>query len=254
MDTNNEQRLCDLMADYSLDQLNDMDRLRYERHLDSCASCRQDVRELQEVWESMPYDIDMVDPPLDLKAQVMNTIFSEPQSEVQRFNIHEKPRRSLWFYSISVSVILSIIVGTIWNYQLTEERFQLVQSQLEQAGQPSTIDKLFSLTAQSDIASSNAYGIACIVKQGNNSELVVYVYNVQDNQGDEAYQVWLLNKSERTNAGTFQVGEDGVGVLTYRMNQEANFDAIGITLEPDSKGDTPRGQKMFGTTEQISWY
>jgi len=63
-----------------------------------------------------------------------------------------------------------------------------------------------------------------------------------------------LDDTERTNAGTFKVGDNGVGVLTYRMNQEANFDTIGITLEPDSKGDAPRGQKIFGNADKIIWY
>lgn len=253
MHPNNEQRLCDHLTEYITDQLNEMDRLRYQRHLESCASCRQEVFELQEVWESMPYITDMVDPPLDLKEQVMNEIFSEPKREFKPFSIHHTARRSFWFYSISTAVILSIIIGTIWNYQLTEERQQIVQSQMGQIDQPSTIEKLFPLSTQTDTTSTNAYGVACIVNQGDHSELVVYVYNTKNNQGDEAYQVWLLHNSERTNAGTFQVGDDGVGVLTYRMNQEANFDTIGITLEPDSKGNTPRGQKIFGNSEQITW-
>lgn len=252
MEPNNDQRLCDHLTEYVTDQLNEMDRLRYERHLDSCVSCRQEVFELQEVWESMPYTTDMVDPPLDLKEQVMSEIFSEQQRAFRPFSI-QPTRRSYWFYSICAAVIVSIIIGTLWNYQLTEERQLVAQSLMEQIDQPSVIEKLFPLSTQTDNASTNAFGVACMVKQGDHSELVVYVYNATNNQGDDAYQVWLVHNSERTNAGTFQVGDDGVGVLTYRMDQQANFDAIGITLEPDSKGNTPRGQKIFGNSEQIIW-
>jgi hypothetical protein len=253
MDPNNEQRLCDHLIEYITDQLNEMDQLRYERHLDSCASCRQEVFELQEVWESMPYTTDMVDPPTDLKDKVMSEIFSQPQRAFKPFPKHHTSRSSYWFYSICTAMIISIIIGTIWNYQLTEERQLADQSQMAQIDQPSVIEKLFPLSTETDTISNKAFGVACIVKQGDYSELVVYVLNAKKNQGDEAYQVWLLHNSERMNAGTFQIGDNGVGVLTYQMKQEANFDAIGITLEPDSKGNTPRGRKIFGNSEQIIW-
>jgi hypothetical protein len=200
------------------------------------------------VGEENAYTLDLVDPPADLKSQVMNEIFSEPKQEFRPFSKNRANRQTFWFYSISTAVVLSIIIGTIWNYQLTVERQQILQSQMEQIVHPSRIEKLFPLSAQTNTTSAYAYGIACIVKQGDYSELVVYVYNVENNQGEEAYQVWLLNNSERTNAGTFQVGEDGIGVLTYRMDEQATFDDIGITLEPDSNGNTPRGKKMFGYT------
>ncbi|WP_157261223.1 hypothetical protein [Paenibacillus wynnii] len=43
-----------------------------------------------------------------------------------------------------------------------------------------------------------------------------------------------------------------VGLVPYQPEElesipDLDFDKIGITLEPDDKGDQPRGQKMFGS-------
>ncbi|MEB3100594.1 anti-sigma factor [Ferviditalea candida] len=67
-------------------------------------------------------------------------------------------------------------------------------------------------------------------------------------KGDEAYQVWLIKDGIRHNAGTLRADHQGNGVLTYRLNgDDKAFDAIGITLEPDSHGTRPRGKKVLGT-------
>jgi hypothetical protein len=253
MDSNNEKQACTQLTAYITDQLGEMDRHRYERHLDTCMSCKRDVGELREAWNSLPYTAPIVEPPQDLKEQVMSGIFSEPTRAFQPISSRHSSRRSYGFYSICTAVIVVILMGTIWNYQLTAERQHIARAQAEWVDQPTVIENLFPLSAQSDSASTKAYGVACIAKQGEQSELVVYVYNAVNNQGDQAYQVWLVRDTERTNAGTFQVGDDGVGVLTYRMNEKANFDAIGITLEPDSKGTAPRGEKIFGNSDQIIW-
>jgi hypothetical protein len=250
MSHEDELYLCDYLTEYVTDQLNEVDRLRYERHLASCVSCRKDVLELQESWDAMPFTADLINPPADLKEQVMGGIFAEAQPQFIPFTVGRSSRQSYWLYTIAATVVLALLIGTIWNYQLTKERQLYTQVQMEQ---PSRIMKIFSLSAQTT-SMNYAYGVACIVNQGNQTELVVYLFDVETNKGDEAYQVWLLEDSVRTNAGTFQVGDDKIGVLTYPMvKEELTFDSIGITLEPDSKGNEPRGQKMFANSEQIIW-
>jgi|SRR5690554_3293877 len=252
MDYNNENILCEQLTEYVMNQLNEIDRLRYERHLDSCVSCRQDTLVLRTVWESIPYEIELVDPPGSLKNRVMRGIFSDtPKRTFRPLLKFRNARQTYWFTVISAAMIVAFVIGSIWNYQLTEERQFMVQSQMLQIDQPAVIEKVLPLFTQIDANESS--GVACIVKHGNHSELIIYVVNTEYNEGDQAYQVWLHYNSEPMNAGTFQVGKDGMGILTYRMNQAITFDAIGITLEPDSKGNSPRGQKMFSNAEPIIW-
>lgn len=94
----------------------------------------------------------------------------------------------------------------------------------------------------------HAYGVACIVDNGKSKQFVVYVFGAQATKNEEAYQVWLLREGIRTSAGTFRVDEKGVGLLAMGIESEQlTYDSIGITLEPNEKGDQPRGTKALGT-------
>ena len=70
------------------------------------------------------------------------------------------------------------------------------------------------------------------------------LFGAAETQGDEAYQVWLIKDGQRSSAGTFRVSDTsrGIGLLAMPIQGgKLDFDAIGITLEPDEHGSQPRG-------------
>lgn len=240
---------CEQLIPYITGDCTKEEWASFEDHLQICPSCRQEVEELKVVMNALPWRMEQMEAPGDLKAEIMNEIFqSETMSGVEesanRLNHKKKRIRSGgrgWTASLAAAVVLVVIIGTIWNYTLFQKRE--MENVLDQ---PAQVEVVYTLTAAS--AQLQGSGKACIVKQGDKKKLIVYLYDLSVTEGEEAYQVWLIREGKRKNAGTFHVNGSGFGVLTYELPEtETTFDAIGITLEPDPRGSQPRGTKVLGT-------
>jgi anti-sigma factor RsiW len=233
--------------------LSEVERDQLEQHLKNCASCREELAELTIVWESIPYEMDEVEPPADLKHEVFSSIFStQTNSSVKdkksvianMWRARFKPYMSSRSVKVA-AVLFLLLVGMGWNN--VQLRTQL--STIEKEGSfPAQIAQTYTLTA-ADPDGQPAYGNAWLIVHGEQKRLVVHMNGLSSTTGEEAYQVWLIHDGKRNNAGTFRVDSVGHGVLTYMFTDpDMEFDAIGITLEPDPYGEQPRGKKVSGTT------
>ncbi|GAA3407979.1 anti-sigma factor [Paenibacillus hodogayensis] len=257
---NNPASACDLRLDVLSGSCTKEERLAFERHLPGCDACRAENEELQLIWEALYADMELIEPPRDLKQQVMNAALAAdadlPEGVAQTPN-DSKPGRTApartrrWLPATAGALLLAALaVGTAWNVSLYRDHSR-APIPIEQALSvpASQVKQVVSLQSQS-AAQARAYGIACVVDNGRSKQFVVYVYGAAATVGDQAYQVWLIENGVRRSAGTFRVNGDdkGVGVLAMPIQSDTlTFDAIGITLEPDDKGDRPRGDKIFGS-------
>ncbi|MCJ8014454.1 anti-sigma factor [Paenibacillus sp. KQZ6P-2] len=246
------QSVCELYLDVLSGLCTEEERIAFERHLPGCEACQTEIAELQLVWEGISADMEYIEPPADLKQQVMKAAFTaegkmaaQPAAETNRRI--SKPR---WLRKVPAAALIGMfLLGTAFNYWLYRERVSITTASETQHVTPSQIKLAVPLQSQSP-DDSNASGIACIIDNGKSKQFVVYVYGATPTSGDQAYQVWLIKNGKRSSAGTFRVATEGagVGVMTMPLESDAlAFDQIGITLEPDDKGDQPRGKKMFGS-------
>ncbi|MNI18621.1 Anti-sigma-W factor RsiW [compost metagenome] len=237
------ERVCDKLIDYLSGECTKEERKSFESHLTYCTSCRQELAELQNVWEALSLDMEQIEPPQDLKEQIMAAAKAAP-----------KPKKSLvygnWLKPLIAvgAAVLIFFSGSLWHNSFTKDQ-PMTWPSIENAliAPSSQIVKLNMLKAEAS-EKEHAYGVACIVENGGNKQFVVYVFGAQATKENEAYQVWLLRDGVRSSAGTFQVDEKGIGLLSMVIDSdELVYDRIGITLEPDEKGNQPRGPKVFGT-------
>lgn len=232
---------CDLLISYFADECSKDERLLFENHLHTCPSCRSDWDEIEQVWRALPWQMDQMEAPKDLKSQVMGSLFDR-QPRADRWKKGNKPGMP-WQTGLAAAVVLLVIIASAWNYYLFTGRSGTNRQALDQ---PAQVKVIYTLSPTA--SNPSATGKACIFKQGDQSKLVVYLFGLSATQGEEAYQVWLINDGKRQNAGTFHVNDQGFGVLTYDLQRSGkNPDAIGITLEPDPHGTEPRGTKVLGT-------
>lgn len=234
---------CDILLDYVSGACSEKEREAFESHLKHCRSCKQELAEWQLVWEALPTDMERLEPPKDLKEQIMSAANSAPR--------RRKPAvRGSW-RKLAFAVIAAVLLfffGSLWDNPLLDDRDPTIPS-IEQAlsAPASQIVKINMLKSESG-KEGRAYGVACIVDNGQSKQFVVYVFGAQQTKDEEAYQVWLVQGGSRTSAGTFRVNDKGIGLLTKVIESgELSYDRIGITLEPDQWGDQPRGPKAFGT-------
>ncbi|MBP1993295.1 anti-sigma factor [Paenibacillus eucommiae] len=254
MDENRRTTICDLCLDYVSETCTDEERAVFERHLSECADCQAEIDELRIVWEALPEQMERIEPPNDLKQQVMDAVMALDDTDITDITTAKPSNKRFfkierWKLIASIAAVVAVILtGSVWNYQLYRDRLA-VPFPLEQAlnAPAAQIERLVSLKPQT-VGDTRSYGVACIIQNGQSKQFIVYVFGAPATSDTEAYQVWLLHDGERKSAGTFRVDERGIGVLAMPIASDSpSFDAVGITLEPDDRGDKPRGAKMFGS-------
>ncbi|GGD93424.1 anti-sigma factor [Paenibacillus nasutitermitis] len=242
------QPQCDLCLDYISGLLSGEEQLAFERHLTHCEACQMEINELRFVWEALPADMEHMEPPEDLKQQVMDAARAA-EMKGMRSIAGRRLRSKQTFYALAAGALAVLfLLGTIWNVQLYRDRTESITT-IEQAltVPAAQIRQLIPLQPQTADA-AQAYGVACIVDNGKDKQFVVYVFGAPQTGSEQAYQVWLVKDGKRSSAGTFRVADKGIGLLSMPIAADTLvFDAIGITLEPDDRGDQPRGIKIFGS-------
>ncbi|MDF2682155.1 MAG: hypothetical protein K0R47_3345 [Brevibacillus sp.] len=254
METRDRCSLSDELVAYAIGEYTEKEKRLIDDHLAVCPFCRQEVNELREAWALIPFQIpyqpENVDVPVDLKTEVMNTIF-EPKEKPDTAQVlpwyQQFGKRLVTWPPASRRFVMAglviALVGVVWNN--IQLRQQLTAHEYVQS--PAQVVQSYSLQATNN-ATAMAKGNAWMYKQGDQKTLVLHMQGLSTTQGTEAYQVWLIHDGKRRSAGVFRVDGQGTGVLIYDMQDPSlPFEAIGITLEPDANGTQPRGKKVLGT-------
>ncbi|BBH23710.1 hypothetical protein Back11_50550 [Paenibacillus baekrokdamisoli] len=246
--------VCECCPDYVMDICTDEEKLAFERHLPFCEDCQKELEELGIVWEALPTDMEQIEPPADLKNQVMNAIMATESDKDHPISTAIRARRPLFgkrsTTALFAAAIAAILLVSLWNVQLYRDQ-SAAPLPVEQALSVSAaqITQLVRLQPKSPEVSESA-GVACIVDNGQSKQFVIYLFGAAVTEGDQAYQVWLIKDGVRSSAGTFRVhrSDKGIGLLAMPIASDTlAFDSIGITLEPDDHGNQPRGAKMYGS-------
>ncbi|RKN86802.1 anti-sigma factor [Paenibacillus ginsengarvi] len=242
---------CEYLLDCLVGDATEQQRKAFENHLSECSSCHTQWKEMNEVWSGLPDTVEPVEPPAELKEEVMAFVFGRnipEQTEIvcdtpARPAVRPKIRRSKRNYSVGVAVAAVFMIACFWMYTSQSGDQSLFTTV---SAQPLYVEQTYTLRSF-DRSAADAQGTGWIVCQGKNKKLVVNVSGLDSTAENEAYQVWLIRNGHRQNAGTFRVDPKGSGVLIYDLpRKNGEFDSIGITREPDSEGSEPRGQKVLG--------
>lgn len=241
---------CDGLLEYLTGEGSEIHRKKFERHLESCSSCKEEATTWHEVLGRLEEDVKLVDPPADLKEAVLRPLFQELESEANPIQYKARPNGVARKF-IGVAVLLIVFMA---GWLLRDIQIISIQGETASAS-PSKIEALYHLAADKDSGRFNesprAYGVACLVRSEGNEQLVVYIFGSPPTQNGEAYQVWLLNKGQRSSAGTFTVGTSGIGIMTLATTDGVpEFESVGVTLEKNEFSSTPKGPRMFISEDQ----
>ncbi|WP_027084760.1 anti-sigma factor [Cohnella panacarvi] len=246
---------CEGLIDYIAGCSSDVERKRFEKHMAACAACREEAGIWRDIGESEAGNMDLIEPPADLKDEVLGSLLRDMETDTSSLIGSRKPKQMLKKISIyaTSAALIAFVFFAGWFSAISLDA-ENRSAEVSAAPMPATIDTLYRLTAVEESGKfegrSRAYGVACKVNSGRQEQLVVYVFDSPETQGTEAYQVWLWNKGERRSAGTFKVDSTGIGIMTLSLADTSDpFDAIGVTLEPDNASTSPRGPKMFGSDQ-----
>ncbi|KGP92154.1 hypothetical protein N780_00830 [Pontibacillus chungwhensis BH030062] len=248
---------CDRLIDYISGELNEEEKRAFEDHLKECSECREEVEEMESIMKDLPFAAEPVDPPEGMKNRVLGSVFEEEQTEpgtvsedveqpyeddkIASLTTHKQGKRvrKPWTALLAAGLLLSVS-GNV--YTLLNEENEGTDPVVESIDE---VMKKVTLSGQ-----QNGTASASIIKQQEDRTLVVEAEQLNQLQGEEVYQVWLINGETPHRAGSFVTNQNGEGAVAFsleKLKDQGDFDTIAITKEPDATSETPRGDIVLSS-------
>jgi anti-sigma-K factor RskA len=232
-----ENHVLDLLPAYVLDALTEEETGQVAEHLVTCHTCQAELARLQQVADDLPLALTQTDPPARVKLSLMTAIHS------RQLGAAPSTGPAFWqklvgFFrmplpAIGVALIVVLALGNIFLFR-----------QLNLANQPSSNSMQVIALANTQNA-PNAEGTLIINQRGDYGTLVVDKLAQLD--PSQQYQIWLLIDGQRTSGGIFSVNNDGYASLEIMAPLPlAQYDSVGITIEPSGGSPAPTGAKVLG--------
>lgn len=266
---NNEH--CDQLVDYLNGTLPEDETRQFEEHLKTCDECR----EIADATGQLPYLSDPAVPPEGMKSRILSNVFAEDsvtgissassassaaggkassdaQSEsaskgraprdMNTSNVvpmNGRSRKRGWATPLIAAVLLASLIGNAYAFmQLQQEQEQATPAE------PETAFKSVDLQPSEGF---NGGATAAVIEEQNGAlNLVVTAEQLAALEGDQVYQVWLIQGDKPIPAGAFTTNADGEGATYFNIdNSTEEWDTIAITLEPQAGNDLPQGEVVL---------
>ncbi|MCA0170938.1 anti-sigma factor [Bacillus sp. RAR_GA_16] len=247
---------CEQLLDYFNGTLSNEEKERFEAHLVSCEECREELKELEELTGDLPYLSIPEEPPAGMKERVLASVFEsdtdtpshstneestvEHTKNVTTLKTERKLKQRKWIAPALAAALFLSLTGNVYN---------LVTEGDGETAQPEEISSLIKAVQLQPSEAEASGGSAALMSEDGKMNLVVQVNDVEKTEGDQVYQVWLLEGDKPYRAGYFTPNQDGKGEVAYEVEYEGehDWDAVAITLEPDHTSETPKGKIVLSS-------
>ena len=229
-----------LTGAYAADALDAVDRDVFERHLETCESCRAEVRELQATTARLAVGVSAA-PPAALRDRVLAEVGRTRQLSTPGEVVRLDQRRNRSWYrqpaTAAAAVLLVVAVG-LGGLAVQENRQKADAERLAERIAAVAVDPQRTVhTVQ--------------VARGGTGTLVaadgIAVFHGTDLPrlpDGRAYQLWRISGQESQSAGVLGRGGELTGVVT----DLGPGDAVGVTVEPADGSSQPTSDPVFLVT------
>ncbi|MEV7726443.1 anti-sigma factor [Streptomyces sp. NPDC087917] len=225
------EQLHALSGAYALDALDQAERDAFERHLERCAQCTQDVREFTATAARLGAAASLPAPP-GMRATVLARIDGVRQLPPQRRGIVALRRRALPLALAACMAGVLAVGGTA----LHEHR----QAQQATAALQNLTAVLAAPDARTVAGRSAAGARATVVVSAARDRAAFVSSGLPDAPAGRTYQLWLADGTVMRPAGL--VRGDGASVLTAPLGRAT---AVGVTLEPEGGSARPTSAPLM---------
>ncbi len=212
------EHVDELIPAHALRALDPGDERIVAAHLETCERCRRQLQEFEAVASALAFASPSVEPPAELREQVMGAIepVVAPPEQVPAAPAPARRERSWWprFSLVAVPALgIAVLALALWNVSL--------HGQL----------------ADRDVSAATPVGNVGTAVAYKGGEVTLYARLPQASSG-HTYEAWVLRDGKPLPAGTFPGG----GNFAFDLTSSAQpGDTIAITLEPGNGGSTPSG-------------
>ncbi|WP_203333753.1 anti-sigma factor [Planococcus beigongshangi] len=252
---NNE--LCDGLVDYLNGTLSIEETREFEEHLKTCEDCR----EIVDATGQLPYLSDQEEPPAGMKSRILANVFEEEEEPVPVVSavepgktdiemgrapanpeltvtpVTDRKRKRVWWTPLIAAALLVSLLGNAYT-------FMQLQNEQPAPAEPQTAFQSI------DLQPSEGFGggaTAAVIEQADGAlNLVVTAEQLAALEGEQIYQVWLIEGDNPIPAGAFTANANGEGAALFNIeNNTEEWDTIAITLEPQPGNESPQGQVVL---------
>jgi anti-sigma-K factor RskA len=214
-----------LSGSYVLDALSEPERESFERHLQHCALCTDEVRGLRETAARLGL-AKTLDPPPQLRPRVLSAAYRTrqlPPPVAERIGLER--RRRIPRLAAALAAAALVVVATLGITQVVTRH--------QPGGAPTAnaaISRVVTAAdAQTETARTSAGGTVTVVVSAGQRAAVVSATGMRSLPASETYQLWVIGPHGARSAGLLS-GTGQVGPVL--ASGVASGDRIGITVEP----------------------
>lgn len=230
-----------LTGAYVLHALSDEERTEFERHLQECEACAQEVRELAATAGRLARAVS-VTPPAAMKTEVLRSIATvrqlPPHTPTQGRATGRTGRgRRLSRFALAACLAAAAGFGgiAVWQHQRADEageRAQQAQRQSEQLAKVLAAPDAKAATAR---LTDGATGTVVVAKSRNQAAFVAA--KMPEPPSGKVYQLWFNDDGSMRSAGLMDPARSTEAVLLDGPVDQAS--GIGITVEPTGGSQEP---------------
>ncbi|WP_174612977.1 anti-sigma factor [Virgibacillus ihumii] len=246
---------CDLLIDYFNKQLTPEQEKEYEEHLAECADCQEELTELQQLTNELPYSSEPIEPPDGMKQRVLSNVLKEEETPANtEENVtplptkYDTPKhgRNKWLKPAMAALLTISLVGN------GAAAIYISTQSNEQEPNPDNTINLENVQAMMALQASegfNGQATAMMVNQNDGLNLILQANDLPQLEGKETYQVWVLDDGKPYRAGNFVPDNDGSGSVFHAIDYkgEHNWDTIAVTKEPNANSQKPHGEILLSS-------
>jgi anti-sigma-K factor RskA len=233
--------LRDLIPAHAISALDEGESLALEAHLRDCDDCRAYLADYQRLGDDLLYATPPLAGPAGLTEDLRRRIaVSAPASPPvrPRFSFASLFARPAFGLALA-GIALVLLVGTNLYWATRTARVER---------EVAAVTALARAPAIRVSASEDGYGRGVLFRPDQTNISLLCVWGMEPLPQTQAYQVWLISGEERVSGGTFQVTDEGYGILFLRPPEPLHtYDGLGITVEPAGGSPGPTSPRILGT-------
>ncbi len=231
-----EHRRTELAAPYALGSLDPQERAEFERHLETCASCRAEVQSFREVSGLLALGVAHATPPAELRARVLRR--------------GRRARPAILPWAAAAAVVLAMLGGFgYWRVaneaRVLRTRLDVTQSQLDSTKYV-VAALLDSSVAITDLAATGKAPSMRLYWNRARHIVVVAAFDLPPAPAGRTYQLWAIEKGRApVSVGTFNSAPSGRTVVTLQMPAGVQPEVSAVTEEPAGGSPQPTQQPFL---------
>ncbi|MFI0239836.1 anti-sigma factor domain-containing protein [Streptomyces sp. NPDC016845] len=236
----NTADLHTLTGAYALHALDPEEQAAFERHLDACPACVQEVRELSATAARLGRAV-MVVPPDGFKESVLRRIDGVRQEPPRTAAPASVPaalrgrRLSRWALAACLAAVAALGGTTVWQYQKAEDARQ--EARAAQRATDQVADVLAAPDARTRTARLAGGASGTVVVSQERDKAVFVAASMARPPGGKVYQLWFDDGGTMRPAGLMDPGRGAQSVLMAGPVGKAT--GMGITVEPAGGSQRP---------------